>query len=74
MTSLGGKLTAPTCHKTKTVNKAEQQTYLCKLVIIALNKMTRSILTFNKTIPSIKDISEKLSMKDLFKTRGAQHT
>jgi hypothetical protein len=30
-------------------------------------------MTFNKTIPSIKDISEKLSMKDL-KTRGAQHT
>jgi len=30
MMSLRGKLTAPACHLTKYVNKAEQQTYLYK--------------------------------------------
>ncbi len=37
MTSPGGKLTALTCHLTKRVNKAEEQTYIIILSVIMLN-------------------------------------
>jgi hypothetical protein len=37
MTSPGSKLTALACHRTKRVNKAEEQTYVIILSVIMLN-------------------------------------
>jgi hypothetical protein len=45
MTSPGGKLTAPACHPTKKVNKAEFQTYLSTNIGVFLRKTFANVNT-----------------------------
>jgi hypothetical protein len=54
MTSLRGKLTAPACHLTKFVNKAEYRTFLSTNIDLSLRRVSFQNSITNKNILKIR--------------------